>query len=259
MQKLPLSVLIPTLNELDNLRELVPLLSFAAEIVVVDSFSEDGTREWAAAEGVRLLERVYDTPAEQKNWAIPQCACDWVLIFDADERPTTELILEIGHLFAERERLERFDAYWIGRQNHFLGRRVRYSGWQTDAVIRLIRRDVCRYEPKRVHEEIERKGLKISRLRAKMLHFTYRSLEHFVDKLQRYATWAAQDYMSGFEHRRVGVWQLYFKPVFRFWRHFLLKGGILDGRRGLIISVLMAFGVFLRYAKIMEMQQRKSR
>lgn len=256
MQKLPLSVLIPTLNELDNLRELVPLLAFAEEIVIVDSFSSDGTAEWAAAEGIRLLQRTYDTPSEQKNWAIPQCSQNWVLIFDADERPTTELILEISHLFAHSERLERFDAYWIRRQNHFLGHRIRYSGWQNDAVIRLIRRDVCRYENRRVHEEIERKGLKISRLRATMLHYTYRSLDHFIDKLQRYATWAAADYMSGFERGRVGIWHLYFKPVFRFWRHFLLKGGILDGRRGLIISVLMAFGVFLRYAKIMELQRK---
>jgi glycosyltransferase involved in cell wall biosynthesis len=256
LKKYAISVLIPVLNESENLAQLLPLLAWAGEIIVVDSYSEDTTVAIAEAAGAKIISRIYTTPAEQKNWAIPQAQFDWVLIFDADERPTPELIAEI-QLFLDKNKSEAaaFDGFWIGRENYFLHQRVKYSGWRGDAVIRLIRRDTCRYDSKKVHEEIEQKGMRIGRLEAKMQHFTYRSLDHFIDKLQRYATWAAEDYAT--KTKKVGLWQLWCKPAFRFFKHYFLQAGFLDGRAGFIISSLMAWGVFLRYAKLLESRNKK--
>lgn len=252
---LPITVLIPTLDEADNLSVLLPLLQGkAGEILVADSYSKDATVELALEHGARIVQRVYDYPAAQKNWAIPQARYEWVLIFDADERPTPELWDEI------RDKIERPDgcqAYWIRRLNHFGGRRLRYSGWQGDRVIRLLRRDQCRYTDRRVHEEIDTRGLRIGHLRAPMLHFTYRDMDHFLAKMQRYSRWAAQD-LHERGRRRVNGFHLWLKPAFRFFKHFVWQGGFLDGRTGLTVSAIMAWGVFLRYAYLMEIQNKKN-
>ncbi len=253
IKKLAITVLIPVLNEEKNLTELLPLLAWADEIIVVDSFSTDLTAQICQQHKVRFLQRIYDTPAAQKNWAIAQCAHRWILILDADERPKPALIQEITDVLNQKNS-NNINAYWIYRENYFLNQKINYSGWHKDKVVRLIDKN-CRYNANQVHEEIETKGLKVAFLQHKIEHYTYVSLDHFIDKLQRYATWAAQDYAS--KTAKIGVWQLYFKPVFRFFKHYIFQKGFLDGRAGLIIAFLMAFGVFLRYAKLYEQRLKK--
>ncbi|MEM1322010.1 MAG: glycosyltransferase family 2 protein [Bacteroidota bacterium] len=245
---LPLSVIIPTFNEAEHILPVLESVKWADEWLVVDSFSTDATVERARQFGATVVQRAYEGPAEQKNWAIGQARYRWVLILDADERVPQALRREIQELLAvEPER----DAYWIGRQNYFMGQKVRYSGWQGDAVIRLIRRDRCRYNQLKVHEEIETSGIKVGRLTNKLEHFTYKSMEHYLAKTRRYSTWSAQDHLA--KTPKVTAYHLFLKPLFRFFKHYILKGGFLDGRTGLIISVIMAWGVFLRYVKIREL------
>jgi len=250
--KLKITVLIPTYNEADNLKELLPLVAWAEEIIVVDSFSSDQTSEIAISFGAKLLQRKYDGPAFQKNWAIEQASHEWILILDADERPTPELIEEIKELFEHDS--PSADAYRIKRRNFFMGREIRYSGWQNDWVTRLIRKEKCRYKETMVHEEIICEG-KLSHLKSAMLHFTYRDLEHFKAKIERYAKWSAMDYDS--KTGGIGFFQLVIKPAFRFFKHFILKMGFLDGQAGWVISKLMAKGVYKRYFYLQ--QKRKSR
>lgn len=242
-----LTVLIPTFNEAENLEKLLPLVQWADEILVVDSFSTDDTVAIAQKHGARVIQRVYDYPGYQKNWGIPQARNAWVFIVDADERPTPALIEEIKKIIQQPAR--ETVAYWIGRENYFLNQRIRYSGWQGDKVIRLIWRDKCCYGQERVHEEIVAEG-KVGQLQHKLQHFTYRSLQHFLAKMERYADWSALDHSK--RTRRVGFFHLYLKPAFRFFKHYILQRGFLDGRAGLIVSVVMAWGVFLRYAKLYE-------
>ena len=150
--QLPLSVIITTFNEAHNIKAVIDSVEGVDEIIVVDSYSTDGTADLALElEKVTLFQREYVGPADQKNWAIPLAKNDWILILDADERVTPPLKQEIAKIITNGSSI---DAYWIHRQNFFLGRLVRYSGWQNDAVIRLIKRDKCRYNLKRVHEEI---------------------------------------------------------------------------------------------------------
>ncbi len=249
--KLKISVLIPTYNEAENLKALLPLLSWADEIVIVDSLSNDQTSSVAASFAAKFLQRKYDGPAFQKNWAIEYCANDWVLIFDADERPTAELCEEIKNLFENGK--PTLDAYRIKRRNFFMGKEIRYSGWQNDWVTRLIRKDNCRYKETMVHEEIVCEG-KVGRLKSPMLHFTYRDIAHFKAKIERYAKWSAMDYDN--RTGKIGFFHLYLKPAFRFFKHYILKMGFLDGAAGYSISKLMASGVRKRYQYLQ--QKRKS-
>ena len=248
---LPLSVIITTHNEADNIRGVLASVAWAQEVIVVDSYSTDGTKKIAKSLGATVWERAYQGPAEQKNWAIPRASFAWVLILDADERVTENLRIEIQEI-VKNQPLK--DAYWIRRQNHFMGKRVRYSGWQGDKVIRLVRRDRGRYQQKQVHEEIETVGLQVSTLQQPLLHFTFKNVAHYLAKIERYAIWSAQDHFH--KTPRVTFFHLYLKPLFRFCKHYFWQLGILDGQVGFIISRLMAWGVFLRYWKIKEMREK---
>lgn len=248
MQKL--SVIITTHNESHNIRGVLESVAWAAEIMIVDSFSTDDTVQIAKEYTDFVVQREYTGPADQKNWAIPQVRHQWILLLDADERVTPALKAEIKTWLLQDE--IPYDAFWIGRQNYFMGKKVRYSGWQGDAVVRFFRRDVCRYNDKQVHEEIITEGIRVSRLKAKMVHYTFKTTRHFLDKMHRYADWSAQDHLH--KTPKVTYYHLFLKPLFRFFKHFFFQKGFLDGKVGFIISVIMAWGVFLRYVKIKEVQ-----
>ncbi len=239
----PLSILVTTHNEAPNIERCLRSVAWADDLLVVDSFSTDETVALAQQLGARVEQRAYAGPADQKNWALPRARHEWVLILDADEAVSPALAEEIRALLAQPAIAE--DAFWIGRNNHFLGRRVRYSGWQNDAVVRLVHRDRARYDAKQVHEEIDTSKLTVGRLRGKLEHYTFRSLDHFLDKTRRYARWSARDHVA--RTGRIGPFHLLVKPLFRFFKHYVLKGGFRDGRVGLIVSAVMAWGVFLRY------------
>ncbi len=243
-----ITAIIPCNNEADNIIAALESIKWADEIIVVDSFSTDETPELAKRYTDKVFRRAYKGPADQKNWAITQATHQWILLLDADERITEPLKMEILSIL---EAGPSFDAYWIGRQNFFMDKKINYSGWQGDKVVRLIHRDKCRYDNKQVHEEIVTENINVSILENKMEHYTYKNLGHFLDKMRRYSEWSAQDYFD--KTPEVGWYHLVVKPFFRFIKHFFLKKGFLDGKTGIIISAIMAWGVFLRYVKIREM------
>ncbi len=247
-----LSVIITTYNEAENIEGVLKSVEgWVDEIIIVDSFSTDETVKLAENFDVKILQRKYVSPADQKNWAIPQAAYDWVLILDADERVTPDLKNEIVTLLQQQPSK---DAYWIPRQSFFMGKKVRYSGWQGDAVIRLIKKEKCRYLNVQVHEEINTKGIEVGRLKNKLTHYTYKNIDHFLAKMQRYSDWSAQDHLE--KTPKVTFFHLYLKPSFRFIKHYIFQLGFLDGKVGFIISAIMAWGVFLRYVKIKEIRNR---
>ena len=246
------SVIIPTFNEAHNIAGVLESVAWADEIIIVDSFSTDETLSIAEKYEVKIWQHEYKGPAAQKNWAIPQVENEWILLLDADERLTPELTAEIQNWLA-KDKIP-FDAFWIGRQNYFLGKKVKYSGWQGDAVVRFFRKS-CRYDNKQVHEEIITQNIRVSRLQYKMNHFTYKTVDHFLAKMNRYADWSAEDHAA--KTPKVSIFHLFIKPAFRFFKHFFIQKGFLDGRTGLIVSGIMAWGVFLRYVKMMEKRKQK--
>jgi glycosyltransferase involved in cell wall biosynthesis len=263
---LPITVIFTTFNEAPNIQAaLDSVATWASEIIVVDSFSTDRTVEIIQKfSNIRLFQRAYFGPADQKNWAIPQASNEWVLLMDADERATPEMQSEIAEILRGYPKNKNgknessspiFDGYWVGFTHFFMGKRVQFSGWQNDKTIRLIQRDKCRYNDNRVHEEIQTQGLTFGRLTAKFDHYTFRDITHFVQKQERYAAWSALDHDK--KTGRVTAFHLVIKPFFRFFKHYFLKLGILDGRIGFIIAAVAAWSVFLRYVKIVENRQLK--
>ncbi len=251
MQNLAVTVIITTYNEAQNVQAaLLSVTDYAAEIIVVDSFSTDGTVEIINDKfpQVNLLHRKYIGPSDQKNWTIPQAQNEFILLMDADERATPAMWQEIENIMQQPEIMK--DAYQIGFTHFFMNQLVRYSGWQNDKTIRFIRRDKCRYNDNRVHEEIIIEGLQVGFLKAKFLHYTFKDAIHFVNKQVRYARWSAEDYDK--ITRQITWYHLIVKPFFRFIKHFIIKRGFLDGYVGLIISSVAAWSVFMRYFFLLE-------
>lgn len=251
MQKI--SALITCKNEAHNMDALLKSVSWCDEIIVVDSFSTDETLSIAKKYTSEIFQHEYDSPAKQKNRFIPKASHDWVLILDADERVKPELESEIKILLNQSQ--IPYDAFWIYRENYFLGKKIRYSGWQKDKVIRLFKRDLYQYDDKQVHEEIMQHG-NIGKLKHKLIHYTYKDLAHYLEKMDRYANWAADDLLK--KNINPGFFHFYIKPPFRFFKQYFLNLGILDGLPGFIICKLAAWGVFLRYVKLKEMLRKNN-
>lgn len=251
-----ITVIIPTFNEAKNLPEVLDSVAWADEIFVVDSFSTDATpqiaQEFEGQHDVRFVQHEYVNSATQKNWAIPQATHSWVLIVDADERVTPELRDEILKVLGDPNAM---DGYDIGRQNYFMGQRVRYSGWQNDTCLRLFRRDLGRYQDREVHADVEIETGKVGRLENKLLHDTFENFEQYMRKFDRYTTLAAHDRAK--RTPTVRWHHLTLRPTARFVRQYFLKLGILDGRTGLVISSLAAYSVFMKYAKLWEIRERE--
>jgi glycosyltransferase involved in cell wall biosynthesis len=246
-----LTAIIPTYNEQDNIAEAIACVSFADEILIVDSFSTDNTLSIATQfEKVKIIQREYGYSASQKNWAIPQATHEWILLLDADERITEALKIEILKAIQQPEA---HVAYWITRSNIFMGKPLKYV-WKNDSVIRLFKRDFCRYEDKNVHAEIIAKG-SVGKLSNVLIHDTYqyKGLENHLLKNYRYSTWAAYDKLD--KTRNVSLFHLAIKPIAAFLKRYIVQLGFLDGKPGFIISVFGAWGVFLRYVKIWRIQQ----
>ncbi len=266
-----LTVLFTTFNEEDNIAAaLDSVVGWAAEIIVVDSFSTDNTEGVVKRyENVQFLQHIYFGPAFQKNWAIPLANHEWVLIMDADERVTPSMRFEIDEILSRQSVMKQqasrgveigndfFDCFWIGFTHYFMGKKVRYSGWQNDKTVRLIKREKCRYNQNRVHEEIRTEGLRVGKLENKFEHYTFKNIKHFVDKQMRYAAWSAED--KDVSTGRITYFHLVLKPFMRFIKHFIIKKGFLDGHVGFVISAVAAWSVFMRYIFMLENRRQSKR
>ena len=180
------SVIVITHNEEANLaRCLDSVKPFAAEIVIVDSGSSDGTRAIAARYTDRVLVEPWRGYGPQKQFALEQARCPWVFSIDADEQVSPELALEITALDGSR------DGYHVPRVVWYLNRWIRHGVWVPDLVLRLFRRDRARFTLDAVHERVVLPG-GVGRLRGALRHYSYRDIAHHVAKLTEMASLAAR-------------------------------------------------------------------
>jgi glycosyltransferase involved in cell wall biosynthesis len=246
-----LTVLIPCKDELQHIRACIESVRpIADEILVADSGSSDGTLDIVRGVGdCRVIEREYVNSADFKNWAIPQATYHWVLVVDADERVTPELAGEIRRLLAQEPPC---DGYSVRRENFFLGHRIAHCGWNTSRLVRLFRRDRSRYETRRVHANVVVASGKVGELVQPLIHHTALDLDRFVAKQERYATWSALDaYDAG---KRASGLKLLTHAALRFLQLYVLRGGWLDGRAGIVVCGLAAWYTFLKDAKLWTMR-----
>jgi glycosyltransferase involved in cell wall biosynthesis len=239
------TAIVITFNEAANLRAALASLSFADEIVVVDSQSTDDTVAIARAFTDRVFVRPWPGYIEQKNFAAAQARHDWIFSLDADERVSAPLSDEIQHLPDNA-----VAGFRMPRVTFHLGRWLRSTDWYPDHQLRLYDRRRARWSGGLVHESVKADG-PIADLRGEILHYAYRDLSHHLQTMDRYTTLAARQMFD--DGRTAGWWDLAVHPPAAFLRNYVLRGGFRDGVPGLIVSAMNARYVGLKFAKLWEL------
>ncbi|MDR3273353.1 MAG: glycosyltransferase [Flavobacteriaceae bacterium] len=241
-----------TFNEEKNIGKFIQDVSFADEIIIVDSFSTDKTKEIASKyQNIKFLERKFDNFTNQKNFAIEQASYEWIIFFDPDERISNELRNEILLTVNSENPL---DAYWVYRRFFLKNQHVKYSGWQNDKTVRLFKKSKCFYDSSKfVHERLISES-KIGFLKNKLNHYSFNSVESYQKKLELYAKLKAEELFK--KGKKPNFFHFYVKPAYRFFNQFILKLGILDGKSGFIISKMYADYVSSRYKYLKELWEK---
>ena len=247
-----LSAILITKNEEVNVADCLASLTFADEIIVVDSGSVDRTEEICRRDPrVRWYSEEWKGYGPQKNSALDKAEGPWIFSIDADERVTPELAEEVDALDLE---VASVDAFRVCRRNFFGGKWVRHGGWYPDYLVRLWRKDSGRFDGRSVHEAVRVSGA-VGTLDGELLHFTYRDTADFLERMNRYSALGAQEMSrSG---RRATTADLLLRPPYTFFRMFFLQRGFLDGALGFRLAVLYAKYTFAKYAKLAEIVERQ--
>ncbi len=284
-EKLPISVIIPVLNEQANLPDCLASVAWADEVFVADSHSKDRTCEIAEQGGANVVQFDFQPGGpRKKNWALENLPFrnEWILLLDADERITPELREEIKQEF---ERGPRYDGYYLNRKLIFLGRWLKHGGNYPSWNVRLFKHRLGRYErldteelasagDVEVHEHVVLQG-RAGFLRSPMLHLDFKDLSAWIDRHNRYSTWDAKMRLALLEGRSFSreiparlfgtpverkrwlkrLWvRLPCRPLIRFIYMYFLRLGFLDGRPGFIYCVLKSMHEFHISAKMWEMR-----
>jgi glycosyltransferase involved in cell wall biosynthesis len=240
-----ISVIIITFNAAATLEKcLSSVADLSDDIVVVDSFSTDNTPAIAGRFTDRFYQQKWLGYSRQKQVALEKTKNDWVLWIDSDEEVSEALKKEIAACDGSR------DGYYLNRKTRYLNRWINHCGWSPDYVLRLFRKDRGRFNDAVVHEGIELKG-STNRLTGKLHHYTYRDIRHHIEKMNQFTSLAAEGMAA--RGKKSGWLKLSFHTVGHFIKTYFIKKGFLDGTAGLIVCILSSCYVFLKYAKLWEM------
>lgn len=242
------SLVVVTLDEEDTIARCIESVPGAGETIVVDSFSHDRTVALARELGARVYQRPFASAADQKNWAIGKAEKDWILLLDADEAVSPELLGEIERAVRD----PRADGYWLRRRSEFFGKRIRFCGWGNERVVRLFRRGAARYPERQVHEKLSLNG-RVGHLKGFIEHRPYRDLADYFDRMKSYSHRGALEL-----HKSGRPWfpGIVTHPIARFIRMYVLQLGILDGGAGFLLCALAASSVLFKYAALREFGAR---
>ena len=239
------SACIITRDEEDRLPDCLASLGWCDEMVVVDSHSTDRTRAIAESAGARVIERDWPGHVAQKEFAVRAATHDWVFCIDADERVSEELAAEI-----EARRAAGFEGaagYSLPRLSSYLGRPIRHGSWYPDRKLRLFDRRCGGWSGRDPHDRVVVQG-RVEELRSDLLHQPYRSFDDHLRTIDRYADIMAEELRR--DGRRARLLDIVLRPPLRFLSFYVLRGGFLDGWRGLLLAYLAAHYVRLRYVKL---------
>ncbi|MGA2906187.1 MAG: glycosyltransferase family 2 protein [Terracidiphilus sp.] len=247
-----LSVAIVACNEAENIRRTLASVAWANEINLVDSGSTDKTVEIAKSFGARIFYESWKGYGPQVNSALDKCTCEWILNLDADEWLTPELASEIQSLLSGQPR---YNAYMIPRLNQIFGRWMRHGGLYPDHKLRLFRRGVARLREDTEPHATPKTQEPIGKLKKPMLHLQYRSVEYYIEHMQRYSTATIPLFLrTGRTSDSIFAFVVntVLNPVLTFIKNYILRGGFLDGREGLIFHLNHSAYVNWKFAKAWE-------
>ncbi len=243
-----ISVAIITKNEEDNIGNCLESVTWADEIIVVDSGSDDRTADICKQYNVRFYSEPWKGFSAQKNSAIEKATSDWILSLDADERVTPELRSEITSLCKSGAAK---NGYFIPRKNFFLEHWIRHCGWYPDYTLRLFKKGTGSFGEREVHESLSVRG-DTGYLKHPMEHYTYKTISDYLQRLDRYSALAAKELLK--EKKRYGIHHIVFRPLYTFFHMYIIRLGFLDGYLGFTLSILYSFYTFSKYTKLRELQ-----
>jgi glycosyltransferase involved in cell wall biosynthesis len=243
-----ISAAIITYNEEKNIeRCLSSLDGIADEIVVLDSNSTDNTQKICSKFNVQFLERAFTDYSDQKNWAIDKCNYDIILSLDADEELSDELRKSIIRIKNNWE----YDAYVFNRMTNYCGKWIKHTGWYPDKQLRLWDKRMGMWNGAKIHEKLElNKDAKIGKAKGDMLHYSFYTIHQHIAQINKFSELKAETQFK--KGKKTNCFKIVFSPAIKFFKHFVLKRGFLDGYYGFVISINSAHSAFLKQIKIRE-------
>ncbi len=246
-----LSAVVIAKNEEKKIGKCIDSLKKVSDdIVVVDAYSTDATKQICLSKGVRFFERNWEGYAKAKNFGNQQAKYDWIISLDADECLSDDLVESIKDIFEHHKPV--FDAYELPFITNFCGRWVYYGGWNPEAHIRIFNKQLISWNPDAVHEYLSIQPThQIKSLKGYVYHYTVDSLAVFYAKTDQYSTlFAKKQYLAG---KKAGYVKIFLSPAVRFIREYFFQLGFLDGKIGFIIASENARYTYLKYRKLQEM------
>ena len=245
-----ISAYIIAFNEAEKVRAAIESVQWADEIILIDSWSTDGTAELAEKLGAKVVQVEFKGFGDLRNQAIAACAHEWIFSLDADERCTPEAAQEIRAITQNPKSL---DAYHTPRRNFFMGRWIKHSGWYPNyRQPQLFRKGCMSYDMKPVHEGFVMHSDKpVGHMQSAIWQFPFKNMAEVMHKANRYSTLGAEK----IKNKNITMASALLHGVWSFWKHYLFKLGFLDGWAGLVIAIGNFEGTFYRYVKALEIQK----
>ena len=243
------SIYIIAYNEAEKVRATIASASWADEIIVVDSWSTDGTADIATSMGARVVQVDFKGFGDLRNHAIAACSHEWIFSLDADERCTPEAAAEIQAIINDPQAL---DVYWTPRRNYFMGKWIKHSGWYPNyRQPQLFRKGAMGYDHKPVHEGyVLHSDKPIGHMRNAIWQFPFKNMAEVMHKANRYSSLGAEK----IKHKKISMGSALVHGLWSFVKHYVFKLGFLDGWAGFVIALGNFEGTFYRYVKALEMQ-----
>ncbi|MFM8454143.1 MAG: glycosyltransferase family 2 protein [Gammaproteobacteria bacterium] len=248
MNLLPISVLILSLNEENNIADAIKSSDFAKEIIVVDAESSDQTAHIALNMGAQVIINPWKNETTQRRFALEKASENWILFLDADERISPELAQELMHLDWHNPRLN--PGFEIPFQSYYLNHPIRWGDWRGESHVRLFRKATVLISDRAVHCEIkcQNQDAPLGRLKGKILHFSFPTLETVLEKINRYSSLGAEAKID--LGKKGGFWKAVIRGLWTFIRGYIFKLGFLDGKYGFMLAVSNAEGCYYKYLKM---------
>ncbi len=245
MEKVPVTAVIVAKNEEGVIGRCIDSLNpFASEILLIDSGSTDKTVEIAKQKGAKVLYKKWEGYPEQVQYGIKQAKNPYVFVIDADEEVSEELAKSIKELFKEKPS---HACYKVARKTYYMGKFLEYV-WYPEWRVRLFHKEKVMYRGY-LHETVECKG-SIGKLKGDLYHYSFKSLKHQFLKAIHYGEISAEELHK--RGKRASLKHLFLNPLWSFTKFYFFQKGFLEGKRGFIVSVYMAFSTFIKYAFLYE-------
>lgn len=247
----PISCVIITLNEENNIKCCLESVKWADEIVVIDSGSTDKTLEICSDYKCKIYETPWLGFGKTKQMAVSKASNEWILAIDSDEELTPALQNEIQQLLSTEPD---YKAYRIKRNSFYLGKLIKHCGWDKDYTLRLFNRNYANFNDKIVHEFVATTS-PISQLSHPMLHHTYPSVSSHFAKMKRYSELGAEQLLK--KGKKSSIFLAIMRGIFKWKKMYFLQCGFLDGKAGFLLSLNSAWGVYLKYLLLWEKNKSK--